>query len=297
MTAVRVARAYTGRPFVIKVTGGYHGSYPDLDVTMRPGFYPSGVPESTPTKSVPYNDPDALEAVLGQTAGECACVIMEPVLGSTGVIPGDRAYLLFAEEAARAAGALFVLDEVISYRLSPGGAQALYGLRPDLTTFGKFIGGGFPVGAVGGRADAMEVFAPGASPGFGHSGTFHGNPVPVAAGLKTLELLDATAYEKLDRLGTLLADELRAAIAETGVPAHVTHIGSLLNVHFASEAPVNAEGAAGADPDAAAAFHIGLLNRGIFIAPRGLFALSTVTEEADVRDVVVAARPLFEALA
>jgi glutamate-1-semialdehyde 2,1-aminomutase len=297
MTAVRAARAFTGRPVVVKVSGGYHGSYPDLDVTLRPGFQPAGVPESTPTRTVPYNDPDALEAVLGQTAGECACVIMEPVLGSAGVIPGDHDYLLFAEEAARAAGALFVLDEVISYRLSPGGAQALHGLRPDLTAFGKIIGGGFPVGAVGGRADVMEVFAPGASPGFGHSGTFNGNPVTVAAGLKTLELLDTGAYEKLDRLGATLADGLRAAIAETGAPAHVTHIGSLVNVHFTTEAPIDAEGVAAADPDAAAAFHLGLLNRGIFIAPRGLMATSTVAEEQDVADVVAAARGLFAALA
>jgi glutamate-1-semialdehyde 2,1-aminomutase len=296
MAAVRVARARTGRPVVIKVSGGYHGSYPDLDVTLRPGFQPAGVPDTTPTTTVPYNDPDALEAALGSAAGECACVIMEPVLGAAGIVPGDRDYLLFAEESARAAGALFVLDEVISYRLSPGGAQVLYGLNPDLTAFGKIIGGGFPVGALGGRAEAMQVFVPGASPGFGHSGTFNGNPVTVAAGLKTLELLDDAAFEKLDRLGTLLADGLRAAIAETGAPAHVTHIGSLVNVHFTPEVPVNAEDAGTADPDAAAAFHIGLLNRGIFIAPRGLMATSTVTEEQDVKDLVAAARELFAAL-
>jgi len=297
MAAVRVARAITGRPGVIKVSGGYHGSYPDLDVTLRPGFQPAGVPDSTPTRTVPYNDPDSLEAALGGTAGECACVIMEPVLGAAGIVPGDRDYLVFTEEAARAAGALFVLDEVISYRLSPGGAQELYGLNPDLTAFGKIIGGGFPVGAVGGRAEAMQVFAPGASPGFGHSGTFNGNPVTVAAGLKTLELLDGPAYERLNGLGAALADGLRAAIAETGAPAHVTHIGSLVNVHFTPDAPANAEDAGGADPEAAAAFHIGLLNRGIFIAPRGLMATSTVTEERDVSDAVDAARELFAALA
>jgi glutamate-1-semialdehyde 2,1-aminomutase len=296
MAAVRVARAFTGRPLVVKVTGGYHGSYPDLDITLRPGFYPAGVPESTQTRLAPYNDPDALEAVLGQTAGECACVIMEPVLGAAGVVPGERDYLVLAEEAARAAGALFVLDEVISYRLSPGGAQALHGLRPDLTAFGKIIGGGFPVGAVGGRADVMEVFAPGADPGFSHSGTFNGNPVTVAAGLTTLELLDPAAYEKLDRLGTMLADGLRRAIAETGAPAHVTHAGSLANVHFTPERPTNAETAAVNDPEATAAFHLGLLNRGIFIAPRGLLALSTVTEEADVHQLVDAATELFAAL-
>jgi glutamate-1-semialdehyde 2,1-aminomutase len=297
MTAVRVARAITGRSDVIKVSGGYHGSYPDLDVTLRPGFQPAGVIESTPTRTVPYNDPDALEVAIGQTAGSCACVIMEPVLGAAGVVPGDRDYLVFAEEAARAAGALFVLDEVISYRLGPGGAQVLHGLDPDLTAFGKIIGGGFPVGAVGGRTEVMEVFAPGASPGFGHSGTFNGNPVTVAAGLATLDLLDAPAYEKLNGLGAQLAAGLRAAIAETGAPAHVTHVGSLVNVHFTPDVPVNAEDAGSADPEAAAAFHIGLLNRGIFIAPRGLMATSTVTEERDVTDAVAAATELFAALA
>ena len=104
MTAVRVARALTGRPGVIKISGGYHGSYPDLDVTLRPGFQPAGLPESTPTRTVPYNDPDALEAALGGSAGECACVIMEPVLGAAGVVPGDRDYLVFAEEAAPGRG-------------------------------------------------------------------------------------------------------------------------------------------------------------------------------------------------
>jgi glutamate-1-semialdehyde 2,1-aminomutase len=219
------------------------------------------------------------------------------VLGAAGVVPGDRDYLVFAEEAARAAGALFVLDEVISYRLGPGGAQVLHGLDPDLTAFGKIIGGGFPVGAVGGRTEVMEVFAPGASPGFGHSGTFNGNPVTVAAGLATLDLLDAPAYEKLNGLGAQLAAGLRAAIAETGAPAHVTHVGSLVNVHFTPDVPVNAEDAGSADPEAAAAFHIGLLNRGIFIAPRGLMATSTVTEERDVTDAVAAATELFAALA
>ena len=298
MTAVRVARAVTRRSVVDQgerrlprelprprrddAAGVHAGGCAGIDSNAAPS------PTTIPTHSRPSS---------GRQPGNAPASIMEPVLGAAGVVPGDHDYLVFAAEAARAAGALFVLDEVISYRLSPGGAQALHGLRPDLTAFGKIIGGGFPVGAVGGRADAMEVFAPGATPGYGHSGTFNGNPVTVAAGLKTLELLDAAAYEKLDRLGTMLADELRAAIAETGAPAHVTHIGSLVNVHFTAEAPVDAEGAAGADPDAAAAFHVGLLNRGTFIAPRGLFALSTVTEDADVRDAVAAARELFAALA
>jgi glutamate-1-semialdehyde 2,1-aminomutase len=172
----------------------------------------------------------------------------------------------------------------------------LAGLEPDLTAFAKIIGGGFPVGAVGGRADAMEVFAPGASPGVIHSGTFNGNPVTVAAGLRTLELLDDDVYARLDRLGSMLAEGLRDAIRETGAPAQVTHVGSLVNLHFTERQIVDADIAAAVDPVAAAAFHLGLLNRGIFIATRGLFALSAVTDERHVRRAVDAATDVLQSL-
>jgi glutamate-1-semialdehyde 2,1-aminomutase len=293
-SALWAARAFTGRRYVVKAIGGYHGSAPELDKAIRPGSFPAGVPDTSAVRAVRYNDADALERAIEQ--GDVAAVVLEPVMGAAGVVLPAAGYLARAQAAARRAGALFILDEVITFRLGRGGYQGLAGLEPDLTAFAKIIGGGFPVGAVGGRADAMEVFAPGASPGVIHSGTFNGNPVTVAAGLRTLELLDDDVYARLDRLGSMLAEGLRDAIRETGAPAQVTHVGSLVNLHFTERQIVDADIAAAVDPVAAAAFHLGLLNRGIFIATRGLFALSAVTDERHVRRAVDAATDVLQSL-
>lgn len=296
MGAIRIARAFTGREIVIKAIGGYHGSYPDLDVGLRPDSRPAGIPD-VPTRLVPYNDVEALRTTLAQCAETCAAVILEPVLGAAGVVPASNKFLLAAQEGAREIGALFILDEVITFRLGPGGAQGLLGLRPDLTTLGKFIGGGLPVGAVGGRADVMGVLAPGAEKSVSLSGTFNGNPVTVAAGRATLALLDGNAFRRLDELGARLAEGLSAGIKRHGLPAQVTHVGSLVNVHFTAEPVTNADAAATADPVMAQTFHLGLMNRGIFIAPRGLLAIATVTRDEDVDAAVSAADQIFELLA
>ena len=295
--ALWAARAFTGRTVVIKAIGGYHGCVPELDRSIRPGAFPPGLPESAPVLAVPFNDTDALRAAIEQAGDSLAAVFLEPVLGSGGVIGPEPGYLESAEAWTREAGALFVLDEVITFRLSPGGFQELAGVRPDLTAFAKIIGGGFPVGAVGGRAEVMEVFRPGLPRSVAHSGTFNGNPITVAAGRKTLELLDAAAYEKLDRLGAQLAEGLRDAIAQTGVAAQVTQVGSIANVHFTTEPILDFDAAQRADQTAAAAYHLGLLNRGVFIAPRGMMATSIVTEESDVAKVVDASTEIFAALA
>lgn len=296
MLAVRVARAHTGRAIVVKAAGGYHGTYPDLDLNLRDGVFPPGVPDTTPVRLVPYNDLPALEALLAEIGDQVAAVILEPVLGSAGIVPGDGGYLHGAQRATRAAGALFVLDEVVTYRLGPAGAQGLLGLDPDLTAFGKTIGGGFPVGALGGKAAPMDQMAPGADRAFLHSGTFNGNPVTVAAGLATLELLDDDAYAQLDRLGAALGKGLRDAIHETGARAHVTHVGSLANLHFTDEEPRDGDVPARIDQTAAAAFHLGLANRGVFAAPRGMFAVSTAHAARDVERAVLAATEVLAAL-
>jgi glutamate-1-semialdehyde 2,1-aminomutase len=296
MLAIRLARAFTGRDLVVKAVGGYHGTFPDLDSTIAPGALPAGVPESTPIHAVPFNDVEALRKTFRERGRECAAVILEPVLGS-GVIRGDDEFLHEAQRLAREAGALFVLDEVISFRLGQGGYQALVGLTPDLTTFGKIIGGGFPVGAVGGREDVMELLTPGASPGVAHSGTFNGNRVTVAAGRATLALLDDEAYATLDRLGARLAEGLREAIAETGVAAQVAHVGSLVNVHFTTGDIRDGEALTRGDQAAARVFHLGLLNRGIFIAPRGMYVLATVTTEGDVDSAIDTARTVLVTVA
>ena len=297
LIALWAARAFTGRPLVIKAIGGYHGCVPELDRSIRNDAFPPGLPESSPVVAVPFNDADALKAAIDDAGDSLAAVLLEPVLGSGGVVVPEPGYLESAERWAREAGALFVLDEVITFRLSPGGFQQLAGLRPDITAFAKIIGGGFPVGAVGGRADVLEVFTPGAPNGVAHSGTFNGNPVTVAAGRKALELLDDAAYQKLDRLGAMLAEGLRDAIARTGVAAQVTHVGSVLNVHFTTEPVRDFDAAQRADQMATAAYHLGLLNRGVFIAPRGMMAVSIVTEEGDVAKVVDASAEIFADLA
>jgi glutamate-1-semialdehyde 2,1-aminomutase len=297
LIALWAARAFTGRPLVIKAIGGYHGCVPDLDRSIRPGAFPPGLPDSSPVVAVPFNDRDALKTAIDDAGDSLAAVFFEPVLGSGGVVGPEPDYLESAERWAREAGALFVLDEVITFRLSPGGFQQLAGLRPDITAFAKIIGGGFPVGAIGGREEVLRVFTPGSSTGVSHSGTFNGNPVTVAAGRKALELLDDAAYRKLDRLGRMLADGLRDAIAQTGVGAQVTHVGSLVNVHFTTEPVNDFDAAQRADQTAAAAYHLGLLNRGVFIAPRGMMTVSIVTEEGDVARVIDASAEIFADLA
>jgi glutamate-1-semialdehyde 2,1-aminomutase len=293
-SALWAARAFTGRRFVVKAIGGYHGSNPELDKAIRPGFFPAGVPDTSSVRGVPYNDVEALRGAVGE--GDVAAVMLEPVMGAAGIIPPAPGYLEAAQAIAREAGALFVLDEVISFRLGYGGYQRSAGLQPDLTAFAKIIGGGFPVGAVGGRADVMEVFAHGASPGVVHSGTFNGNPVTISAGLRTLELLDADAYARLDDLGAILAHGLRGAIQETGAAAQITHVGSLVNLHFTEAPIVDADAAAAVDPVAAGAFHLGLVNRGILIATRGLFVLSTATDESHIDTAVAAVTEVLDGL-
>jgi glutamate-1-semialdehyde 2,1-aminomutase len=219
------------------------------------------------------------------------------VIASGGVIPPEPAYLQAARELTEEVGALLIFDEVITFRLSPGGYQKIAGIKPDLTVFAKIIGGGFPVGAVGGGADVMDVFRPGSERGVEHSGTFNGNPITATAGLKVLELLDDAAYEKMERLGAMLEEGLVRVIERTGVQAQVTRVGSIGYVHFTSEPIRDFDSAQTGDSVAAAAYHLGLLNREIFIASRGMFALATVTEERDVRKFIDASAEILSALA
>ena len=297
LIAVWAARAFTGRPSVIKAIGGYHGCVPELDRGLREGQLPPGLPETTPVRAVPFNDAGALRTAIEEAGDSLAAALLEPVLGSGGVIPPEPGYLEQARKWTAEAGALLIFDEVITFRLSRGGYQTIVGIEPDLTAFAKIIGGGFPVGALGGRAELMNVFRPGGERSISHSGTFNGNPVTVAAGKKVLDMLDDAAYTKLAELGQKLAQGLGEAIERTGVTAHVTHVNSLLNVHFTTEPPCDFDAAQAADAVATAAFHLGLMNRGVFIAPRGMIALATVTEESDVERFVDAAAEIFGELA
>jgi glutamate-1-semialdehyde 2,1-aminomutase len=206
------------------------------------------------------------------------------------MIPADRDYLHGLRALTRRLGALFVLDEVITLRLAPGGAQALYDVAPDLTTMGKIIGGGLPVGAVGGREDVLALTDPW-RPGFlSHSGTFNGNAATTAAGIAALDLLTAAECERLNALGDDLRMRIRALGAELGLPVTAAGLGSLLTIHLLDEPPRSYREARSADPEATRLLHLALLNEGVFAARRGLLCLSTPMDEAEVDRTLAAIR-------
>jgi glutamate-1-semialdehyde 2,1-aminomutase len=302
MMALRLARAYTGRPLVAKAEGGYHGTWDDVQLSVGrfdgPPEAPSVVAESnglSPAASagtvvIPYNDLDASRALLAPLADRLAAIIVEPMLGAGGMVPADPEYLRGIGELARELGALFVLDEVITFRLSPGGVQALYGLDPDLTTIGKIIGGGLPVGAFGGRAEVMDVSDPHRLRYVPHRGTFNGNPATMAGGIAALELLTPDEYERINALGDQLREGIDALGAELGVPLSASGFGSLLNVRLSPEPVRTYRDVAAVDEELTRLLHLAALNEGLFIAPRGLMAISTPMSDATIEEVLAGFR-------
>ncbi len=279
LLALAIARAATGRRRILMARYGYHGSHEDTEVGLAGHEGPN-------TLLGEFGDAASFERVLAERGDEIACVVLEPVLGSAGVVPPPPGFLERVERSARAAGALFVLDEVICFRLAVGGAQSLYGVRPDLTMFGKLIGGGFPVGAVGGRADLLALTDPQGGRLF-VSGTFNGNPMTTAAGAVAVQELDLGRIAAMDARAARLAEGLVRAAARLGLPCSVRRAGSILNVFF-SEAPPPAT-LVRADRELAAAFHLAALCRGLFLAPRGMIALSTVVGDEQVDEALAAA--------
>lgn len=286
MQAAMIAREVTGRRRVLMARFGYHGSYDAFEVGNL-GH------EGPDTLIAPYGDVEAFEAVLAERGDEIACVILEPVMGSSGVVPAPPGFLARVGDAARAAGALYVLDEVITFRLAAGGAQALAphaGAAPDITTFGKVVGGGFPVGAIGGRAEVLQVTDP-ARGSLPLSGTFNANPVTMAAGAASVRELTGERIAAIDRWCARLADGLSKAAADAGVPFSLRRVGSLLNVYLTPEAPPSIPERTDAEP--MAAFHLACLNHGLFFAPRGLIATSTVLSDELVDEAVERAAGAF----
>lgn len=255
MGAVKASRAFTGRPKIAKVEGAYHGQYDYAEVsqTSKPEHWgsidhPNSVPVAfgTPASAladvvvIPFNDIERALAILSEHAGELACVLLDLMPHRVGLKPVDAEFVAALREWTRADGALLVLDEVITFRSAYGGAQTWYDLAPDLTALGKAIGGGFPVGAIAGRAEVMDVMNPRAETLlFPHSGTFSANPVTMTAGLVAMELFDEAAVERLNGLAKRAKDGITAAIARTGVTACVTGGGSMFRVHFKATPPRN----------------------------------------------------------
>jgi len=300
--AIRVARGFTGRDDIVKFDGCYHGAGDALLVKAGSGVETLGLPDSPGvpadlakhTLTLPYNDLDAARKLFASHGSRLAAVIIEPVVGNMGVLVPGKGYLTGLLELCRASGALLIVDEVMTgFRVGPGGACGLYGLRPDLVTFGKVIGAGLPVGAFGGRADVMDRVAP-AGPIY-QAGTLSGNPMAMAAGFRTLSLLDRAAYELLEARSARLAEGLAAAAARAKVPVQVNRVGSMLTVFFAGEPVFDAASARRASTRRFGAFFHALLERGVYFPPSQFEAafLSTAHTADDVERTVAAAEAAF----
>ena len=298
MTAVRLARGATGRPKVLKFAGCYHGHLDALLVQAGSGVATFGLPGSAgvtegtvaDTIVVPYNDLDAIDAVIAAHGDELAAVLVEPVAANMGLVPPDAAFLAGLRERCTRTGALLVFDEVITgFRVGPAGMQGQVAITPDLSIFGKVVGGGLPLAAVGGAAAIMDELAP-LGPVY-QAGTLSGNPLATAAGLAALALLDDDCYVRLEATAELLAAGLRDAFAKAGVAAQVTRAYTLVGLFLASEPVRDYDGAQAADHAGYAALFHGLLDRGVYFAPSGYETLfpSLAHTDADIEKTIEAA--------
>jgi glutamate-1-semialdehyde 2,1-aminomutase len=247
---------------------------------------------------LPFNDAEGTERLLEPHKDRVAAVIIEPVQGAGGIIPVDRAFLQRLRELTSAWGMVLIFDEIISFRVAPGGAQEYYGVRPDLTTFGKIIGGGFPVAAVGGRGDVIGAMDQRRGSGFvAHGGTFNGNPVGTAAGIATLELMTPDQYTRLNGLGERLRMGLGDLFERRGLPASVTGIGSLFNVHATRAEVRDNRATQQGDVQLMRALMLGLMNEGYWMAPRGMGCLSTPMDESSVDGLIGATERVLDQIA
>jgi glutamate-1-semialdehyde 2,1-aminomutase len=306
MSALRVARAATGRDHVLKFVGCYHGHADGLLVRAGSGALTLGVPDSPGvpdavarlTLVAAYNDVDATRELIRRHARELAAVIVEPVAGNMGVVPPAPGFLEMLRQETERAGALLVFDEVITgFRLGWSGAQGRFGVRPDLTCLGKIVGGGMPLAAFGGRADLMALVAP-AGPVY-QAGTLSGNPLSVVAGLATLRELRARsdAYERLERLGALAEEGLRAALSATGTRGTVNRVGSMLTLFLGVERVGSYTEAVQADTARFARYFAGMLSEGIYLPPSQFEAMfvSLAHDESHVAELARAATKVLGA--
>lgn len=304
MSALRLARGATGRDLVLKFSGGYHGHSDGLLVDAGSGLATLALPGSAGvtaasaggTVVVEYNDLAAVEAAFDAHAGRIAAVIVEPVAANVGVVPPAPGFLEGLRAITARDGAVLVFDEVITgFRMARGGAQARFGVTPDLTTLGKIVGGGMPVGAYGGRADLMAHVAP-EGPVY-QAGTLSGHPLSMAAGAATLRRLDDAAYARLEAAGSRLEAGLAEAAREAGRAVAITRVGSLLTVFFRATAPTNGTEALTADRDAFARFFGAMLDAGVLLPPSQFEAwfVGLAHDDAVVDRTLEAARTAFRA--
>jgi len=304
MSALRLARGYTGRDRIVKFSGCYHGHVDALLVEAGSGAATFGVPNSPGvperlaalTEVARFNDLDSAARIFEEYPDDIAAVIVEPIAGNMGVIPPKDGFLQGLFKLCEDCGALLILDEVMTgFRIGLGGAQALYGIKPHLTTLGKVLGGGLPIGGFGGRKDIMSQLSP--SGPIYQAGTLSGNPLATCAGLKTLQMLRASGfYRTLDTVSEMLAGGLSEKATEAGIPHRVNRVGSMLTLFFTDQDVVDFETAKSCDTDAFARFFNGMLKNGVLIPPSQFEAwfVSGAHAEMHVRKTLDAVERAFK---
>ncbi|MGZ4820413.1 MAG: glutamate-1-semialdehyde 2,1-aminomutase [Terriglobales bacterium] len=307
MSAIRLARAFTQRKYIVKFEGCYHGHSDALLVKAGSGVATLGIPGSAGvpeefvqfTLALPYNDPNAVEDAFKKYKGEIACVIVEPVVGNMGCVPPRKGYLDALRYLTSRDNALLIFDEVMTgFRVAFGGAQELYGTRPDITTLGKIIGGGLPVGAYGGPSEIMDMIAP-LGPVY-QAGTLSGNPLAMAAGLATICHLrdNREVYGRMERMAATLVQMVTEAATEAGVAVTANRVGSMFTWFFTTEIVTDWRAAATCNTQAFGRFHHGMLDAGVYLPPSQFEAafLGAAHTDEDVSQTVAAAREALAAV-
>ena len=306
LNAIRAARAFTGKQKLVKCEGAYHGNHDAIQISVVPPLDEAGKADSPESVAafpgisetavddifiMPFNDIVTAEKIIRKHKDELAAVIVEPVNGQCGMVPAKPEFLEGLRRLTDELGIVLIFDEVIAFRIAYGGAQDYYGVKPDLTCFGKVVGGGMPVGAFGGRDDIMSLWDP--SDGGSvvqHAGTFNGNPMTAVAGVATLESLTADKYEYLEHLGNMLRNKLRTLFAELEVPMSVTGVASLFALQFTPTEVIDYRTYATNNKEMLQTMFIGLLNEGFLMSNRCAGNVSTVHTEDDVDAFVLAVK-------
>ncbi|MBL4682925.1 MAG: aspartate aminotransferase family protein [Pseudomonadales bacterium] len=312
LMAIRCARACTGKQKIMKMEGGYHGSYELAEVSLIPepslrgeldrpnslaidGSFPDSVLSDTVV--CPFNEPDMAKHLIDEYADELAAVIVEPIMGSMGMIPATKAFLETLKSVTSQHGILLIFDEVISLRLSGGGAQEIFEIEPDLTCMGKIIGGGLPIGAVGGKRQYMQIFDPSNPNKVFHASTFSGNALTMAAGFAAMTLYSASEAKRLNLLGEKLKNGFNQAFQQSGIHGQATGLGSLVNLHFTDRDINDSRDALSGMIDAGhfgRLLHLCMLKRGVMSASRLMFCVSSPMREEEINFAITA---LHESLA
>lgn len=296
MHVIRIARAYTQKSKIIKTEGGYHGTTDVFEASVDPNIKKAGtlnnikvIPESRGVSKnalkdilvVPFNDIENTRNIIEKHYREVACLIIEPIMGSAGQIVPTQEYIEFLREITTQYGILLIFDEVVTFRLSMGGAQEKYGVRPDLTSLGKIIGGGTPIGAFGGKEKIMKMYDPRDKKMY-HSGTFNGNALGMAAGIATMNAYDQAMVCKVNHLGSKFKTDLENVFFKLGLDLQVSGTGSLYNIIFSNKPIRNYRDVAGSYEKLNSLLFMVLLTKGIFNAPRGMFCMSTAMSMNDI---------------